>query len=382
MTRLSMGGLAALLLAFGATSTAVASPQVLHAAGPDIASITPTVNQFEDVLGALNGGGPPASSGRRQIVWDGVPAERQSPAFMPENQFRNVGALFSTPTLGAALQVSGAMNDFANLNPTYATAFEAFTVPRVFAPVGSTITDMTFVVPGSTTAAETHGFGVVVTDLDLAGSASIELFFNANDSSGVGPFPLPAAGNSNATFSFLGVFFTDGERIERARITSGAAPLLATASLDDVTQGGPADLVVMDNFIYGEPQPIPPPPPVPPPPPPDTQRPQVTLRGAPRAIRLRSLLQDGIRIRLTPNEPVSFRASLLASVRSVRVARNELTLTRRSLGQEGGTRTLRLRPKRRLLRNAPRRFRIQLVVQATDAVGLTRRLSRTIRVRR
>jgi hypothetical protein len=371
--RFYMSGFAALLLALGAASTAGAAPVVHQAAGPDIASITPTVNQFGNDLGTLNGGSPPAPGGRRQIVWDGVPADRQSPAFMPENQFRNVGALFSTPTLGAAFQVSG-VNDFANLNASYATAFEAFSLPRVFAPIGTTITDTTFVVPGSTTVAQTNGFGVVFSDVDLANSGSIE-FFDANGNS-LGTFPVPAAGNSNATFSFLGVLFNAGERIARARITSGAAPILATASPDDLTQGGPADLIVMDNFIYGEPQPIPPPPP------PDTQPPQVTLRGAPQAIRLRALLRRGISLTLTPSEAVSFRASLLASVRSVRIARNELTLTSRSLGRAGGTRTLRLRPKRRLLRNAPRRFRIQLVVQATDAVGLTRTLRRTIRVRR
>ena len=370
MRRMYVGGFAALLLALGAASTAGAAPVVHQAAGPDIASITPTVNQFGNDLGTLNGGGPPAASGRRQIVWDGVPAERQSPAFMPENQFRNVGALFSTPTLGAAFQVSG-VNDFANLNATYATAFEAFSLPRVFAPIGSTITDTTFVVPGSTTAAQTNGFGVVFSDVDLAGSGSIE-FFDANGNS-LGAFPVPG-------LRFVPLFRKDyvaivmeGERIARARITSGAAPILATASPGDVTQGGPADLVVMDNFIYGEPQPIPPP---------DTQPPQVTLRGAPQAIRLRALLRRGIRLTLTPSEPVSFRASLLASVRSVRIARNELTLTSRSLARAGGARTLRLRPKRRLLRNTPRRFRIQLVVQATDAVGLTRTLRRTIRVRR
>jgi hypothetical protein len=366
MRSLYVGGLAALLLALGAAVSANAAPVIRQAAGPDIASITPTVNQFGNDLGTLNGGGPPAPSGRRQIVWDGVPAARQSPAFMPENQFRNVGALFSTPTLGAAFQVSGAADDFANLNPTYATAFAAFSLPRVFSPIGSTTTDTTFVVPGSTTGAETNGFGVVFSDVDLAGSSSIEFFDGAGTA--LGTFPVPAAGNSNATFSFLGVFFDAGERIARARITSGAAPILATASPNDITQGGAADLVVMDNFIYGEPQP--------------TQAPLVTLRGAPRAIRLRALLRRGIRLRLTPNEAVSFQVALRASVRTVRVARNELTLASRSLARASGTRTVRLRPKRRLLRNAPRRFRTQLVVQATDAAGLTRTLRRTIRVRR
>jgi len=66
----------------------------------------------------------------------------------------------------------------------------------------------------------------------------------------------------------------------------------------------------------------------------------------------------------------------------VGIARNELTLTSRNLGRSGRTRTPRLRPRRRLLRSTPRRFRIQLVVQATDAAGLTSTLRRTIRVRR
>jgi hypothetical protein len=74
--------------------------------------------------------------------------------------------------------------------------------------------------------------------------------------------------------------------------------------------------------------------------------------------------------------------ALLASVRAVRIARNELTLNSRTLGEATGTRTVRIRPKRRLLRNAPRRFRIQLLVQATDAAGNTRNVRRTIRVRR
>jgi hypothetical protein len=148
-----------------------------------------------------------------------------------------------------------------------------------------------------------------------------------------------------------------------------------------VTQGGAADIVVMDDFIFGEPQAVPPVPPVPPPAA-DTQRPTVTVRGAPRSIRVRALLRNGLRLRLTPNEAASFRVSLLGSVRNVRIARNELSLASRTLGRATGERTLRLRPKRKLLRNAPRRFRLQLVVQATDASSNTQTARRTIRVRR
>jgi hypothetical protein len=101
-----------------------------------------------------------------------------------------------------------------------------------------------------------------------------------------------------------------------------------------------------------------------------------------RTIRLRALLRRGLLVRLTPDEPASFRVTLRGSVRRVRIARNELTLRSRSLPAAAGERRLRLRPPRRLLRDTPRRFRLQLVVQATDAAGNSRTLRRTIRVRR
>ena len=363
MRRLYIGGVAALLLAFGAASPAAAAQVVTQAAGPNAAAITPAVNEFGNALGALNGGGPAAPSGRRRS--SGTACRRTvSRRRLCRRTSSATWVHFATPTLGAAFQVSG-VNDFANLNASYATAFDAFSPPRVFAPIGSTSTDTTFVVPGSDTEAETNGFGVVFSDVDLAGSSSIEFFDPGGDSLGS---VRAQAGNANATFSFLGVRFDAGERIDRARITSGAAPLLAAASPNDLTQGGPADLVVMDDFIYGEPL--------------ENAPPEVTVRGAPRSIRLTRLLRRGIRLRLTPNEPVSFRGMLLASVRRVRVARNELTLVTRRLGQDTGTRSLRLRPKRRFLQDTPRRFRIRLVLEATDAGSLTTTVRRTIRVRR
>ena len=43
--------------------------------------------------------------------------------------------------------------------------------------------------------------------------------------------------------------------VASVRIVCGNGTLGATTN--DVTDGGTADLVVVDNFIYGEPQPIP-----------------------------------------------------------------------------------------------------------------------------
>ena len=63
---------------------------------------------------------------------------------------------------------------------------------------------------------------------------------------------MPAEVGS-ATFSFLGVSFADPV-VGRVRITSGNAALGA-GLLDQ--NGATRDLVVMDDFIYGEPVPEP-----------------------------------------------------------------------------------------------------------------------------
>ncbi|PYN85103.1 MAG: hypothetical protein DMD87_24255 [Candidatus Rokuibacteriota bacterium] len=59
----------------------------------------------------------------------------------------------------------------------------------------------------------------------------------------------PAA-RGNQTLSFLGVAFDDGEEVFLVRITSGEVELGGS-------KRGGRDLVVMDDFIYGEPQPLP-----------------------------------------------------------------------------------------------------------------------------
>jgi hypothetical protein len=362
--RLAIAGVALFSLV-AVVPSAGAAPVVRQAAGADVGSITPTVDLFRADLGA------PAA--QRQIVWDGVPDARAAPAFMPEGQFRGVGALFATPGIGFQVSQALAPLNFGEINPTYSTAFAPFSAPRLFTAFGSNVTDTTFVVAGTNTRAQTS-------DVDLAGTTSIQLFDAAGAS--LGTFAVPAAGNSNATFSFLGVSFNAGERVALARITSGAAAL--ATGVDDVTQGGPSDLVTMDNFIFGDPAAVPPPVVVPPPPPvlPDTTPPTVTLKGVPAAIRLKGLRNNGIPVRMTPNEPVSFRVALLASVGKVRVAANELTLASRSLGRAAGERSVRLRPARRLLRDTAKRFRVRVVVAATDAGGNTTTVRRTVRVRR
>jgi hypothetical protein len=226
---------------------------VRSGAGASAGAITATVDAFRaDLGGANNGDAGSFSTGRREINWDGVPTAFAAPSALPGNFFNANfarGAVLSTP--GTGFQVSGsialdganALPEFTNINASYDDLFTAFSSPRLFTALGSTITDVNFFVPGTATPALVSGFGAVFTDVDLADTTSIQ-FFAANGAS-LGTFFVPPIGG-NETLSFLGVSFTEGPVVARVRITSGNQVLSPTNTL--------TDLVVMDDFIYGEPQ--------------------------------------------------------------------------------------------------------------------------------
>jgi hypothetical protein len=243
-SRFLMGSLLVLIAsnAFGAAVT-------FSASGSDAASIQATVDAYRTALGTLNPNVAGSfASGRREINWDGVPDALAAPNLLPANFF-NVnsprGVVFSTP--GTGFQVSAnagvAPVRFDNINATYSSTFITFSPQRLFTALSSNIVDVNFFVPGSTTPATTSGFGAVFTDVDLASTTSIE-YFDAVGTS-LGTFFVPAANNG---LSFLGVLFNAGERIGRVRITSGNAAL----GPNDNPPG--TDVVVMDDFIYAEPQ--------------------------------------------------------------------------------------------------------------------------------
>ena len=231
---------------------AFAVPIVEQASGANAAAIQASVDAFRtDLGGALNpnvAGSFPG--GRREINWDGVPDALSAPNNLPPNFF-NVnsprGTVFSTP--GTAVQVSGnagvAPVRFDNINPTYSSVFQTFSAQRLFTALGSNIVDVNFFVPGSTNPATVSGFGSVFTDVDVANTTSIQ-YFNANNIS-LGTFFAPTANNG---LSFLGVSGFD-EGIARVRITSGN-----TALGPNDANGNPTDVVVMDDFLYGEPKAI------------------------------------------------------------------------------------------------------------------------------
>ena len=227
---------------------------IFSAAGTTAADIQTKVDAFRTDLGTLNPNVAGSfGSGRREINWDGVPNALAAPNNLPADFF-NVnsprGVVLATP--GTGFQVSGNAAvppiEFGNINAGYPALFTTFSSPRLFTSLDSTITDVQFFIPGTTTNALTRGFGSVFTDVDLANTTSLEFFGATNNS--LGTFFVPAL-SGNETLEFLGVDF-GLPLISRVRITSGN---LALGLSNNETSA--LDLVVMDDFIYGEPVPVP-----------------------------------------------------------------------------------------------------------------------------
>jgi len=244
-------GIAALTfaaLAVLAPTREAAAATVFSVAGVDVAGVTPTVNAFRSALGSINPNVVGSfGTGRREINWDGVPDAFSAPNALPGNFF-NVnsprGVVFVTPGTGfqvSASSSSGTPTQFGNIDPSYPSIFEPFSPQRLFTALGSTIVDVNFFVPGTTGAALTRGFGAVFSDVDLANTTSLTFFGPNNEL--LGTF-FAAAISGNETFSFLGVDFGSSQ-VSRVRITSGNV-LLGAGQLDP-------DVVVMDDFIFGEP---------------------------------------------------------------------------------------------------------------------------------
>ena len=242
-------------LLLGFPSLSIGAPITFSASGANPAAIQGTVDSFRTTLGTLNANVAGSfSSGRREINWDGVPDALSAPNNLPANFF-NVnsprGVVFSTS--GTGFQVSGnagvAPVRFDNINPTYSSIFQTFSPQRLFTALGSNILDVNLFVPGSNTPATVSGFGSVFTDVDLANLTSIQ-YFDTNNAS-LGTFFVPTANNG---LSFLGVFFNAGERISRVRITNGNSILGPNDGIVDTPN---VDVVVMDDFLYSEPQAVP-----------------------------------------------------------------------------------------------------------------------------
>jgi len=191
----------------------------------------------------------PSDSGRREINWDGAPAALTNVDTFPATFF-NVnskrGALFTG--IGTGFRVDSSA--FLDLNATYPAQFRAFSPKKLFMPVGSNTMEVFFRRSGLATPGVVNGFGVIFSDVDRVGSTRIDFF----DQDGRLLASLPAPAHAGAhEFSFVGAVFP-ASVVSHVFIVSGDSPLGGPTG--NITVAGTKDLVVMDDFIYGEPQPL------------------------------------------------------------------------------------------------------------------------------
>jgi hypothetical protein len=235
------------------------APTVFQAAGTSAASIQSTVDQFRAALRVTNNGNNPGqASGHREINWDGGSPTNAATSLSgtPLTAFLNTrGANITTRGSGfVQAPASGLADTFGN--SSYATIFHAFSPLRLFSPIASNVTVVEFAVPGrnGNTPATTTGFGVVFTDVDSPdGSRPDDRTGNRHASTVIEYFGTHGellfkssapASPGDGNLSFLGVVFDDA-RIARVKIIAGdAAP---------GPNDGSADIVMMDDFLYGEP---------------------------------------------------------------------------------------------------------------------------------
>ena len=230
----------------------LAQPLAVVKTGTDAAA---AVAQYRALLGPDNGGAPNGDpTGHREINWDGVPDEQAAPNgyladfFNAKEAPRARGAHLESKSgkLMVSAKEGNSTNTpvrFGNINPTYVDQFKTFSPERLFSPIGTNVVNLTFSVPGTDVPAAVRGFGAVYTDVDRKKGASFRYY----DVKGrlLGRYGVPA---NPSGLSFLGVVFKDPV-VARVKIVYGTTALGPNDSSKN-------DVAVMDDFFYGEPNPI------------------------------------------------------------------------------------------------------------------------------
>ena len=179
--RASLAVLAA--VAVLATASAHAAFVTFESAGLNPAAITPTRDAFRIAVGGGTVAGANGSFGglRREINWDGVFDRFADPNALPADFFNTNsprGVVLSTPGTGFLVSANAGQ-------PTpplfgFPSDFQTFSTQRLFTAVNSNITDVSFFIPGTTTAATTSAFGLIFTGVEVAGGTRLEFFDATN----------------------------------------------------------------------------------------------------------------------------------------------------------------------------------------------------------
>ena len=131
-----------------------------------------------------------------------MPAERTNTDDFPDDFFKDGASGLITTTDGIGFRVSD--NDFADMNQGYADEFESFSKVKTFMSVGSAADDASRSGCPGRTPGLVNGFGIVFSDVDRAGAASITLY--AVDGTNLGDYIAPVRSDA-AGHSFVGAVY-------------------------------------------------------------------------------------------------------------------------------------------------------------------------------
>ena len=251
--RFGAAAVVAVLLFAAAATAAKVCPKidgykaVVKGTGKNAQGLESTVNFFnEHVLrGDDNGNSPgPLKAGRRSINWDA--------GIVP---FKFPGRFFNdVVTRGLIVRAKGglAVSDpepsngdvrFSSLNRRASWDFSTFSPKRLFTPVKDNKVEVTFEIPAKKQRALVRGFGAVYVDVDRVG-ATKAVYYNRSNC----VIAEETVDPQNKGLSFLGVGFEE-PIIARVVITLGNTPIARKWWRS-------ADFVVLDDFLYSEPQPF------------------------------------------------------------------------------------------------------------------------------
>lgn len=212
--------------------------------------ITSKVNEFRQLLGSQLNTTPGAIGGRREINWDGIPAELLDKP-LAGDFFNTIGNNVPATRQRGLLYSAGVNNfqvsndGFKAVNASTSSEFSAFSGSQTFSNVGSNLWDIGFQVPGQPVPAMVRGFGLVFSDVDVPNSTFIE-FFNGTRS--LGKFFAPVH-DATSNLSFLGVRFNT-ENVTNVRVGHDGR---LNEGGKDISSGGLKDFVVFDDFLFDEP---------------------------------------------------------------------------------------------------------------------------------
>jgi hypothetical protein len=245
---------APLLLAISFTIPTMGhAASIFSAAGNAPVDIETKVNEFRDELGDLNPFAPENfDDGRRQINWDAAPDAISDPNAFPPDFFngdaapRARGIEFEgnddNGNGATGFQLSSTAASGEPVEFGFAHALQTFSPERLFAPTGGTEFDVLFFDPfDQSTPALTDGFGAVFTNVTDNSNVYLS-FFDAADNLLAQEYVEESDAGG---LSFLGVSFDDNV-LAKVTIYAGLFAI-------DGPNTTSANVVAMDDFIFGEP---------------------------------------------------------------------------------------------------------------------------------